>query len=154
LAKKGIIEMNNDSTIAMPCGIDPDNVHHIPLLGAVRCGCPALAIEDFDGLYKFPQELTGSGEFFMLRAKGDSMYGAGIYEGDYLIIRKQSTADSGDIVVACVESPYNSDEDATLKRYLIKDGKPLLHAENAAYKDIDASNCRILGKLAGQYRKW
>lgn len=154
LANRGTIELNDDNTIAMPYNLDPSDVNHIPLVGAVRCGAPTLAIEEFEGLYKLPRELTGTGEFFMLRAKGDSMDGAGIYEGDYLIIRKQSTAESGDVVVACRESEYSSDEDATLKRYLIINGQPVLHAENEAYEDIDATNCRIIGKLAGQYRKW
>jgi repressor LexA len=153
LAKRGRIWLNDDNTIAIPYGLNPNDVNHIPLVGAVQCGAPTLAMEDFDGLYKFPRALTGSGEFIMLRAKGDSMVDVGIYEGDYLIVRKQEIADSGNIVLACKISENSTDEDATLKRYLIENGQPILRAENNSYKDIDASEYRIIGTLKGLYRK-
>jgi len=122
----------------------------VPKIGAVRCGQPTLAVEDYDGVFRLPREFTGTGEFFMLEAKGDSMIGANIFEGDYLVIRRQETADSGDIVVACRVSDCSSDEEATLKRYLYNKGKPILRAENEdrnKYPDMDATEFRIIGKL-------
>lgn len=154
LSGKGLIELNDDGTIAIPYNLVPSATKHVPLLGAVRCGEPTLAIEEYDGVFKLPREFTGAGTFFMLRAKGDSMIDAGIYEGDYLVISEQNTAESGDIVVACRESGYTSeDAEATLKRYKYLNGKYVMHPENKAYKDMDASEFRIIGKLVSFIRK-
>jgi repressor LexA len=152
LAGRGIIELNDDGTIAIPYNLVPSDVKTIPLIGTVRCGQPTLAVEDYEGMFILPRDFTGEGEFFMLIAKGDSMIDAGIFEGDYLVIRKQQTAISGDIVVACQESEYDSGEEATLKRYIVKNGKPILHPENRAYEDIDAGSYRIIGKLKSVIR--
>ena len=154
LANSGRIELSGDGTIVMPRSMDSSDYELVPLVGEVRCGAPSLAIEGFKGMFKVPREFIGTGDFFMLMAEGDSMEGAGIEEGDYLIIREQPTADPGDIVVALKESEFGSeDADATLKRFIYKNGKPILHPENEKYGDIDAAEYRIVGKLAGFYRK-
>jgi len=149
LAGRGYIELDDDGSIVTPSGLNNADFQFVPKIGAVRCGQPTLAVEDYDGVFRLPRKFTGSGEFFMLEAKGDSMINANIFEGDYLVIRKQETADYGDIVVACRISNYSSDEDGTLKRYLYNNGHPILHAENDSgeYKDMDASEFRIIGKL-------
>jgi repressor LexA len=153
LADRGTIGLNGDGTIAVPRRLDPSGARNVPLIGAVKCGEPTMATEEFEGMFKLPTEFTGTGDFFMLTAEGDSMEGAGIIEGDYLVIREQPTADIGDIVVALKESERSGDAEATLKRYMLKNGKPVLHPENERYEDIDAEEYRIVGRLAGFYRK-
>ena len=83
-----------------------------PLVGSIACGDPENEQEEVDRYYNFPEEIFGSGEFYLLRATGDSMEDDGIYEGDYVLIRKQSDCRVGDIVVALDDSNQN-----TLKRY-------------------------------------
>jgi repressor LexA len=100
LANRGCIELRADGTIAMPRNLDSSNYEFVPMVGSVRCGNPTLAIEEYEGMFRLPREFIGQGEFFMLTADGDSMIGANIFAGDYLVIRKQEQADSGDIVVA------------------------------------------------------
>jgi repressor LexA len=154
LESRGMLSLQEDGGIKMPLNLDSSDVKYVPLIGAVRCGEPTLAVEDFDGMFKLPRQFTGSGDFFMLQAKGDSMEGAGIIEGDYLVIKEQGIADAGDIVVAMKESDNAAEEaEATLKRYMITDGRYVLHPENSEYEDIDAEGYRIIGKLVGFFRK-
>jgi repressor LexA len=153
LANREIIELNGDGTIAIAYNLVPSDMKTVPLIDAVKCGQTTLAIEDYDGMFQLPKDFTGEGDFFMLIAKGDGMINAGILAGDYLVIRKQKTADNGDIVVACGENEYDSGEDATLNRYVIRNGKLILHHENETYEDIDANKCRIIGKLKSVIRK-
>ena len=83
-----------------------------PLVGSIACGDPENEQEEVDRYYNFPEEIFGSGEFYLLKATGDSMEDDGIYEGDYVLIRKQSDCRIGDIVVALDDNNQN-----TLKRY-------------------------------------
>ena len=147
LANRGLLEFDDDGTIAMPDKLDKE-FQFVPKLGAVKCGVPTLAIEDYDEAFRLPREFTGEGEFFMLEAEGDSMIDANIFEGDLLVIRRQEYADSGDIVVA-IRGEFSDEADATLKRFKYKNGKPILHAENESgeYEDMDATEFRIIGKL-------
>ena len=88
---------------------------------------------------------------FALRIKGDSMTGMGILDGDIVVIRKKQSAENGEVVVVII------DGDATLKRFIKKDGKVFLHAENPAYPDIvlsSASSIQVAGKLVGVIRKY
>lgn len=148
LVSRGNIELDDDGSIAVPEHLTQGEYKFIPKIGSVSCGKPALAVEDYDGVFRLPREFTGSGEFFMLTAKGDSMIGANIFEGDYLVIRKQEIAIPGDIVVAVRISECSGEEaDGILKTFRYKDGKPILRAENDKYEDIDATDFRIVGKL-------
>lgn len=147
LKDQGELESEGDGSIALDWRLNPGDMVSVPLVGTIPCGQPVLAIENYESTYRLPAEIIGSGEYFMLKAKGDSMTGANIFEDDYLVICKQETADSGDIVVALKESDYDSNEEATLKRYIIKSGRPTLHPENEKYRDIDARDFRIIGKL-------
>lgn len=83
----------------------------VPVLGAVSCGVPKFAEENVEEYVKLPASLFGKGDFFILRANGDSMIRAGIDDGDLVLIRQQNTAESGQIVVALME------DEATLKKY-------------------------------------
>lgn len=99
---------------------------HAPVSGDVACGSPIYAEEQHDEAFPIPTDYIGKGEYFWLRAKGDSMINAGIYSGDLVLIRKQNTANEGDIVVALIE------DSATLKTYTLdrKNRKVVLIAEN------------------------
>jgi repressor LexA len=122
----------------------------IPILGRVAAGRPVLAVEHQEGTLSLGSASLGSGAHFALRVQGDSMIGAGIEPGDYVLIRQQDTASSGDIVVALLG------DEVTVKR-LRKRGQALfLEAANAAYAPIplaqQAATSRILGKVVGLYR--
>lgn len=112
-----------------------------PVLGSIACGLPEYAEENFEEYVALPTALFGSGEFFLLRANGNSMIEAGIEPGDLVVVRKQATAEEGDIVVALVEN------ETTLKRYY-KDHQcrcVRLHPENSRMKDIYVQECSIQG---------
>lgn len=111
------------------------------VLGNISCGLPNLAEENIEEYVSLPESLFGRGEFYILRARGESMIEAGINEGDLVVIRKQSSAEEGDIVVALV------DDEATLKRFY-KDNehrRVILHPENRTMSDIYVDNCIIQG---------
>lgn len=120
----------------------------VPLIGEIACGEPLFAVENIEESYTLPKSLFGDGELFMLTAKGDSMIDAGISKGDLLVVRRQTAADDGDIVVALI------DNDATLKRIYHKDGKILLHPENKQMKDIILDKCNVQGVLVGCIKKY
>jgi repressor LexA len=152
LERLGRIEFNANGTIKTPDILAAADYNQIPLIGEVRCGDPTMAIEEFDDMFKIPRRFTGSGEFFMLRAKGDSMSGAGIAEGDYVVIRRTNAADIGDIVVAFKAGV--DEGESTLKRWRRDNGRYYLHPENEAYEDIDATGFQIVGVLVGLYRRF
>ncbi len=115
----------------------------VPIVGRIACGSPILAQEDIEDYVRLPESIFGSGTFFLLRAKGDSMIDAGIDSGDLVLIRQQSTADPGQIVVALV----NDDEEATLKRFYPEpeNRRIRLHPENESMEDIFVDHCSIQG---------
>lgn len=117
-------------------------VTHIPVVGKVACGTPILAEENIEEYVPVLQSELGSGEFFALRASGDSMINAGIEDGELVFVRKQDTAEEGDIVVALI------DDTATLKRYYrdTKRHKIILHPENESYDDMEFDNVVVQGK--------
>lgn len=112
-----------------------------PVLGGISCGQPEYAEEDFEAYVALPTALFGSGEFFLLRARGYSMVEAGIEPGDLVVIKKQNTADEGDIIVALV------DNETTLKRFYIdyEKGCIRLHPENSTMEDIYTDRCYVQG---------
>lgn len=120
----------------------------IPLLGTVTAGVPIFAVENFDGYYPVSEEFGDGGDLFMLRVKGDSMQNAGILNGDKIIVKKQETAENGEIVVALI------DDSATVKRFFKKNGKIILHPENEAYSDIILDDVIVLGTVQGLTRKF
>lgn len=115
----------------------------VPIVGRIACGSPILAQEDIEGYIRLPVSSLGSGSYFLLRARGDSMIEAGIDSGDLVLIRQQSTADPGRIVVALV----NEDAEATLKRYYPEpeNRRIRLHPENESMQDIYVDYCTIQG---------
>lgn len=117
-------------------------VTEAPIVGDVACGTPILAEENIEEYVRLPVRLFGRGEFFILRAKGDSMIEVGIENGDLVLIRQQESADPGQIVVALI------DEEATLKRYCPEKGRIRLHPENKEMDDILVDSCQIQGVAA------
>jgi len=125
----------------------PDRrVRDIPLVGKVTAGQPILAEQNIEEYVPLPEELTGEGEVFLLKVQGDSMIGAGILDGDYVLVQQQPTAQNGDIVVALLE------DEATVKRFFKEKDHIRLQPENPHYEPIRADYVRILGKVIGLYR--
>ncbi len=120
---------------------DESMYHTVPILGAVAAGRPLFAEENMEGNLQVPHGYLRSGKYFALRVHGDSMTGAGIFDGDITVMRHQSTAENGDIVVALV------DDAVTLKRFFLERNRVQLRSENTAYPPIYSQNVRLLGKL-------
>ncbi|MFI3162929.1 MAG: transcriptional repressor LexA [Bacillota bacterium] len=116
---------------------------NIAVVGEIACGSPMLAEENIEEYVSLPEKWVGKGEFFILRAKGESMINAGINEGDLVLVRKQVVAEQGQIVVA-----LTADGEATLKRFYLRDGMVLLHPENDEMEDIVLDYCDIQGVVA------
>ena len=120
----------------------PKNLAVMPIVGSIACGSPILAVENIESYLSISPEFLGPGEFFILRAKGESMINAGINDGDLVIIRKQNTADEGQIVVALTE-----EGECTLKKYYLdkRRRKIRLHPENDEMKDMYFDTIQIQG---------
>ena len=114
----------------------------VPLLGSVSCGIPKFAEGNIEEYVQLPTALFGKGDFFLLRASGDSMIEAGIDNGDLVLVKHQDHAEPGQIVVALI-----GDDEATLKRFYPEpqNGIIRLHPENPALDDIIVENCSIQG---------
>ncbi len=119
----------------------------IPVVGRVAAGKPILAVEDFEEVFPLPQEFLGGTDGFMLRVHGDSMIEDGIHEGDLVIVRRQENADNGDTVVALM------DNEATVKRFYLENGRIRLQPANSAMSPIIVDNCHIIGKVVGLVRR-
>ena len=113
----------------------------VPLLGQIACGIPKYAEENIEEYIPLPVSLFGPDECFLLRAYGDSMIGAGIEDGDLVLIRRQNAAEAGQIVVALTEN------EATLKRYYPEPARHRvrLHPENPDMTDIVVARCDVQG---------
>ena len=122
----------------------------IPLLGTVTAGQPIFAYENYEDYYTFPMGEFRGDDLFMLTVSGTSMIDAGILDGDKIVIRRQQTANNGDIVVAMV----NDEESATVKRFFARDGRIILHPENELLADMiyEPQQISILGKVIGLVR--
>ena len=128
------------------------DVHKLPLVGEVAAGGPLLAEENIEDYLAVPEPLSRGGEEFLLRAKGDSMVNAGILDGDFVVVRRQSDAKNGEIVVALAGEDESTDE-ATVKRFFREDGRVRLQPENDALEPIYAKHVQILGKVIGVFRQ-
>ena len=141
LEAAGLITIENNKTRAIKIEGARGGV---PIMGRVTAGSPILAFEEDRGVLPFTP--AGSGEHFALEVSGDSMINAGIFDGDYVVVRKQPTALHGEIVVALLE------DEATVKRLWRKDGELRLMPENPAYEPIEAGACQILGRVTALVR--
>lgn len=118
----------------------------VPVVGKVSCGNGIIAYEEIESYETVPTDWVDGGEYFFARAKGDSMIGARIMDGDLLLIRRQNDVDNGEIAAVLI------DDEIVLKRVYKTDGTIILQSENPAYQPIvvkpeDAKSVRIVGKL-------
>jgi repressor LexA len=147
LAERGLINKTKVGENKRRAVSIKQNVIKVPLVGTVAAGEPIFAQENYEDYYSLPSNMFGcSGELFMLNVKGSSMINIGMYNGDKVIVRKQPTAENGEIVVALV------DDSATVKRFYNRNGKIILHPENDDMEDFIFDNVVILGKVVGLLR--
>ncbi|MGQ7794345.1 transcriptional repressor LexA [Faunimonas sp. B44] len=123
----------------------------IPVMGRIAAGVPISAIQNHTSTISLPPDMLAGGEHFALEVRGDSMIEAGIHDGDVVVIRRQDTANSGDIVVALID-----DEEATLKRLRKKGASIALEAANPAYETriFGPDRVQIQGRLAALLRRY
>ena len=122
-------------------------VVNVPLVGTVAAGQPILAVENIEAYFPIPAEFMPNAQSFMLKVKGDSMINAGIFDGDQVLVKQQSTAENGDMVVALVE------DSATVKTFYKEDGYYRLQPENDQMDPIIIhGDLQILGKVFGVFR--
>lgn len=143
------IELLKTSSGGSP--VPQESIVSIPLVGRVAAGVPITAEENIEEYLSFPRNMLpakGGDTVFALRVAGDSMKDAGIYDGDIAVIKKQSVADNGDIVVALIE------DEATLKYFYKEKKKVRLQPANKAYKPITVTDVAVVGKLVGIYRNF
>ncbi len=121
---------------------------NVPVIGTVTAGQPIFAAENIEGYFPLLSEDMPRGETFMLKVKGESMINAGIFDGDQIIVKRQPTAENGDIIVALI------DDSATVKTYYKEDGYFRLQPENDTMDPILVSDLTVLGKVIGLYRRY
>jgi repressor LexA len=158
LQDKGYLKRDPTKPRALEISLEPMTgaaierrpVRHVPLLGDVAAGTGVLAAEHVEELLPLPADLTGEGELFMLRVRGESMIDAGIFADDYVVVRAQPSADSGDIVVAGIPG-----EEATVKTFLRKRNKIVLRPANERFDDLvfDPDEVQIYGKVVTLLRR-
>jgi repressor LexA len=147
--KKSDIDPSFDSTMAVSedpgeYTVKSQQFKQIPIVGSISCGKGVIAYEEIEGYEDTPKSWLNGGEYFYLRAKGDSMINARIQDGDLLLIRVQSEVENGEIAAVFI------DGEAVLKRVHISDGSMVLQSENSKYPPVIVgknSNIKILGKL-------
>ncbi|HEY3722475.1 MAG TPA: transcriptional repressor LexA [Acidimicrobiia bacterium] len=158
LQDKGYLRRDPTKPRAIEICYEPDSgaivdrrpVRHVPLVGDVAAGTGTLAAENIEETMPLPEDLTGDGQLFMLRVRGDSMIDAGIFDRDYVVVRQQDSADNGDIVVAGIPG-----EEATVKTFLSKRGKIILRPANEALEDMvfDPAEITVYGKVVTVLRR-
>lgn len=126
-------------------------VRHVPLVGDVAAGTGVLAAENVDELVPMPADLTGEGDLFMLRVRGDSMIDAGILDGDYVVCRAQSTAENGEVVVAGIPG-----DEATVKTLRRRGGRIVLEPANDMLEPMDFApeEVTVYGKVVTMMRRY
>ncbi len=147
LKRLGLIDMDENKNRAISLADLPmqePTPNRIPVVGVVTAGLPILAVEHIEGY--LPWE--GEPDCFALRVRGDSMIGAGILDGDKVVVRPQAAADNGDIVVALLE------DEATVKRFRRTADGIWLMPENPAFSPIDGRFASILGKVKAVIREY
>ena len=143
LAERGVINKVDNRNRAVSL---KQKVVNVPLIGTVAAGQPIFATENYEDMYSIPNNFFAGEDLFMLSVKGDSMINIGMFDGDKIVVKKQETADNGDIVVALVE------DSATVKRFFKRNGEIILHPENDDMQDFIFKDVKILGKVVGLMR--
>ncbi len=145
LLKGGAVENKNQTT--MKEFYSGKEMVEVPVIGKITAGAPILAVENITDTFPIPIDFVGNSESFMLTVRGESMIEAGILDGDYILVKKQNAANNGEIVVALIE------DEATVKTFYKEKDHIRLQPENSTMDPIIVSDCKILGKVAGVFRK-
>jgi repressor LexA len=124
-----------------------ENVFMAPIVGKVTAGLPITAVQNIEDYFPLPESMVKNDEVFLLQVQGESMIEIGIHHGDYVIVRRQESADNGDIVVAMTE-----ENEATVKRFFREQDHIRLQPENSTMKPILIDYVSILGKVIGVFR--
>ncbi len=147
-SKPRAIEVIDDGSTAAG-GLLRAPVRDVPLVGRIAAGSPILAEEDIEEVYPLPTELVGNDPVFMLRVRGDSMIDVGIFDSDYVVVRRQPHARDGQIVAALIEG-----EEATVKRLQRIDTRVVLKSENPDFPPmVFAEGVEILGVVVAVLRR-
>ena len=120
---------------------------YVPIIGRIRAGKPLLAEENMEGYFPLPAEFAAGGEYFILRVEGESMSGAGIHDGDFVIVRRQQTVENGEIAALLLG------EEATVKRFYREKDYFRLQPENEQFEPILTREVEVLGKVTGLFRR-
>ncbi|MDC7239662.1 MAG: transcriptional repressor LexA [Spirochaetales bacterium] len=151
LEKKEVIAISHNKSRAItlvPEEDESEETRKIPILGSVAAGLPLFAEENHDGSVTLPSDVLKNGNLFALRVQGESMTGAGIFDGDLAVFVQQPVANNGEIIVAMV------DDAVTLKRFYKEKNRIRLQAENPSFPAIFTQDVRILGKLITIIRQY
>jgi repressor LexA len=158
LQREGYLVRDPSKPRAIQVRYDPEStmsmatsaVRNVPLIGDVAAGTGVLAHENVEELLPMPEHFTGSGPTFMLRVRGDSMMDAGIFSGDYVVVREQPEAENGDVVVAGIPG-----DEATVKTFSRRGTQVVLTPANPAYEPMtfDGNDVTIFGKVVTIVRK-
>lgn len=146
LLKGGLEDNPNQEVIGKEVYTSKEMVD-VPVIGKITAGEPILAVENITDTFPIPIDFVGNSDSFMLTVRGESMIEAGILDGDYILVKKQNTANNGEIVVALIE------DEATVKTFYKESDHIRLQPENSTMDPIIVPNCEILGKVAGVFRK-
>lgn len=146
--KPRAIEVRFDSNSGATADRAP--VRHVPLLGDVAAGTGVLANEHVEELLPLPAQFTGDGDLFMLRVRGESMIEVGIFDGDFVVVRRQPDADNGDLVIAGIPG-----EEATVKRFERSGSQITLHPANPVFEPMvfQAGDVSVFGRVVTVLRK-
>jgi repressor LexA len=134
-------------------GREEPRLAEVPLVGRIAAGGPILADEVIEDIVPLPRQLVGEGDLIMLRVVGDSMINAAIADGDWVVVRRESDVENGDIVAAMIESDTSADGEATVKTFKKSDGHVWLIPHNPAYAPILGDQAKILGKVVAVLRR-
>jgi repressor LexA len=158
LQDKGYIHRDPTKPRALEITYEPSSgatverrpVRHVPLVGDVAAGTGVLAAENIEETMPVPEDLTGDGDLFMLKVRGDSMIEGGIFDGDYVVVRSQPTAENGEIVIAGIPG-----EEATVKTFMRRRNKIVLRPENSSMEEMvfDPSEVTIYGRVVTVLRR-
>jgi repressor LexA len=133
-----------------PAGADPDSQARVPLVGRIAAGVPITAQQEVEDVFLLPRKFVGHGTLFMLKVAGDSMINAGIFDGDYVVIRQQEEVANGDIVAALLDG---IEPEATIKTFQrADDGHYWLMPHNPAYAPIPGGKAKVMGRVVAVFR--
>ena len=151
LERKGLIHKDPTKPRAMALSEPRADAVTVPLLGRIAAGAPILATEHVEDYLAVPEGFAGDDDHFALKVAGESMIGAGIFDGDVVVIRSQEHARDGDIVAALLPGP--AEDEATIKRFGHEGDRVMLIPENPALEPFEMADGRIMGKVVAVLRK-